>query len=111
MSRQFGQTRRRPAAAPTPDEHVELVERSIKGQTASHLLDFAQDVVVPDQENSIRKRIFAIIDSDEPLDPAIAVQSWIELRSAHKLVSRLRKLKAGGETANLALQDSPAKSD
>ena len=94
------------------DQHIELREQAMKGATASHLLDFHVKEVLPDQEKSIRKRIFALIDdTDVALDPVIAAQAWIELRAAYKLVERLRKMKRGGEAANIKLADSPMKVD
>jgi hypothetical protein len=106
MSRRF--TQNQPKPAQTIEQHADLRERSQQGATAAHLMDFTQTVVLPDQEKSIRKRIFALIDDpDIALDPDIAAQAWIELRAAYKLVERLRKIKTGGQVANLALADSP----
>jgi hypothetical protein len=90
-------------------QHAELRERAQQGANAAHLLDFASNVVLPDQEKTIKRRVFAMIDDPEKsLDPEIAAQAWIELRAAHKLIERLRKLKKGGEAAHIALADSPA---
>jgi len=90
------------------DQHAALLEQSQRGATAAHLLEFHEKEVLPEQEKSIRKRIFALIDdSNVALEPDIAVQAWIELRAAYKLTQRLGKLKRRGEVANLSLADSP----
>ena len=94
------------------DQHAELREKSQKGSRAGHLLEFHEKEVLPDQEKSIRRRIFALIDDpDVALHPDIATQAWIELRAAYKLVERLRKMKKGGEYANVRLADSSIETD
>jgi len=106
MTRHFSPNRRKPEQ--TVSQHAELQERAQQGANAAHLLDFARSVVLPEQEKSIKRRVFAMIDDPEKsLDPEIAAQAWIELRSAHKLIERLRKIQKGGEAAHIALTASP----
>ena len=96
-----GRTRR----TATIDERADLHSRVLQGAAADHLAEFAREVLLEDQECSIRKKIFAIIDGDGPLDPDLAVQSWVELRAVYKLIHRLEKVATGGEAANKTLGD------
>jgi hypothetical protein len=89
----------------TVGERADLHSKVLQGAAADHLAEFARDVLLSDQERAIRKKIFAIIDSDGPLDPDLAVQSWVELRAVYKLIHRLEKVATGGEAANKTLHD------
>ncbi len=89
----------------TVGERAELHSRVLQGAAANDLAGFTREVLLEDQERSIRKKIFAIIDGDDPLDPGLAVQSWIELRAVYKLVHRLERVATGGEAANKTLGD------
>jgi hypothetical protein len=85
------------------DEEVELLEKSQMGVVAGQLAAFARQEVLGREERSIRAKIFEIIDSSKPLDPVLAVQAWIELRSAYKLIAALEKLEKLGTGARSTL--------
>jgi hypothetical protein len=105
-----GYGRRTPVVL-TADDQADLQEQSLQGAAAGQLADFAEDVLLGDQERSIRRRIFAQIDSDEPLDPLKAAQAWIELRAVHKLVARLHKAAQAGQVASQTLSDRTPESE
>jgi hypothetical protein len=87
----------------TLERQVELQETALRGAGASALAAQAE-IVVAEQEARIRRDIFTAIDSREPLDPQKAIQAWLELRSAYKFVSSLRKVKNQGVSASEQLQ-------
>jgi hypothetical protein len=105
-----GYGRKTPAVL-TPDDQADLQEQSLQGAAAGQLADFAEKVLLGDQERAIRRRIFAQIDSDEPLDPLKAAQAWIELRAVHKLVARLHKAAQAGQVASQTLADRAPESE
>ncbi len=87
------------------DEQADLHEKVQHGANAAHLAEYTETVLLPDQEEGIRRRIFVAIDSNEPLNPLKAVEAWIELRSAYKLVKTLRNAQKAGETAHKRLAE------
>jgi hypothetical protein len=105
-----GYGRRTPVVL-TADDQADLQEQTLQGAAAGQLADFAEKVLLGDQERSIRRRIFAQIDSDEPLDPLKAAQAWIELRAVHKLVARLHKAAQAGQVASQTLSDRTPESE
>ena len=107
MSRHFSTTR--PRRPPTVDEHANLQEIVLKGAAATHLAEFAEQVILNEEEDSIRRNIFAMIGSGEPLNPQKAVEAWLQLHAAYRLVERLNRIKRAGETANLRLTEQPPK--
>jgi hypothetical protein len=88
-----------------------LQEKVLQGAAATHLADFAEQVLLGDQESKIRKTMFAAIDSDAPLDPMKAAQAWIELRAVYNLVSRLRKAALAGQSAHARLESVAPKAE
>jgi hypothetical protein len=83
-----------------------LQEKVLQGAAATHLADFAEQVLLRDQERAIRRTIFAVIDSPEALDPVKAAQAWIELRAVYKLVSKLSSTQKVGIAASQRLADA-----
>jgi hypothetical protein len=92
--------RQRPVSV---EEEAGLHETARRGVIAEQLADFTRQELLGSRERQIRTKIFDIIDSPEPLDPYLAVQSWIELRAAYELVSRLEKLRKAGSAASSTL--------
>lgn len=103
--------RRKSATPPTLDQQVALQERVLRGSNARQLHEFVSEVVVHEEEARVRKRIFEKLDSGQALDPTEAVQAWLEIRAAHRLVSNLRRIKVDGEAASRQLTDSVQKSE
>jgi hypothetical protein len=93
------------------DDQADLQGRVMQGASASQFADFARRILIADQERVIRKQVFEIIDSDETLDPLFAAQKWIELRAAHKLVSRLEGIAKAGITAQGTLDRRTPKAE
>jgi len=108
MRRGYGRER---TVVRTADDQADLQEKSLQGAAAGQLADFAENVLLGDQERAIRRRIFEQIDSPEPLDPLKAAQAWIELRAIHKLVGKLHKAAQAGEAASQALAEHSAENE
>ena len=98
--RSYGPNRLREPRLVGMDEKATLHETVQHGASAGHLAEYAETVLLPEQEGKIRRRMFAAIDSDEPLDARKAVEAWVELRSAYRLVKTLRDAQKAGETAH-----------
>lgn len=88
------------------DETGDLQGRVQVGVQAGELLDYATHAFLGPREVEIRKRIFAMIDSDQALSPALAIQSWLQLYEAHAITKRLRKLRKDGIAAGEKLEKS-----
>jgi hypothetical protein len=99
---------RRPLSA---DDQADLQGKVMQGASARQFAEFGRTVLVVDQERLIFKQVFEIIDSGEPLDPLFATQKWIELRAAHKLVSRLEGIAKAGITAQDTLDHRTPKAE
>lgn len=102
MARQYGRQKEREISI---DGQANLQEAVLQGAAAAHLADFSEQVLLGEQESVIRKRIFAVIDSQEALDPMKAAQAWIELRAVYKLVSKLRNVQKVGVAASQRLAE------
>jgi len=95
--------RRNAARKLTLDEKVALQERALQGSNARHLYQFASEVLVDQIESRVRARIFDRLDSAKPLTAEEAIQAWVEVRSAHRLVSQLERVAIQGESASRKL--------
>lgn len=68
------------------------------GGRAQELLEYSR-VHLDQRRHDIERDIFALLDKKEPLDPSVAVQSWIALHEAKKLVKGLETLAKRGREA------------
>ena len=61
---------------------------------------------VEKRQSMVEKRVYAILESGEPLDPNVAVQSWAEHRAAGKLLADLeREINIGKSAGERSIGD------
>lgn len=65
---------------------------------AANLLEFL-DSRTSNLFRKVQKRIFRILDGEDPLAADVAIQAWIELHQIEKLSVELRKTRRSGEVA------------
>lgn len=86
----------------------ELQTKVQAGTHATSLLEFANHHFLGPREDKIKKDLFAQIESDVGLDPVVAVQAWIQIYEAHKMVRSLQKLRRDGISAGEQIEKSNA---
>jgi hypothetical protein len=94
-----------PAPLKEITDEVNLHEKVTQGATAGYLVEFAEREIIGPHESRIRNAMFAMIDSDDPLDPMKAAQAWIELRAVYKLVKDLKRRQSEGVAAHKKLSE------
>lgn len=76
-----------------------------RGQDAQLILSYLEEWVAR-RKSMIEKRIYAAMESGDPIDPNLALQSWAEHRAVHKLRADLEREVSRGAKAGESIEDS-----